>query len=166
MLWQDLDTHQRALLLGPVKAIFSLNRHQALESISAPSTPVAGPDAAALAPLGEHLLLGQQQWQQVNDYATVHAAWRYLVGEDLISRDVPVTEALRRSLGAASSYGVTSADDRMLFLVCGLRYGIGFHTHARMAEVWRRTATGEPFADAVETVSGRSFEQLSTFLMD
>ncbi|MCI1007400.1 hypothetical protein [Herbaspirillum sp. C7C8] len=77
-----------------------------------------------------------------------------------------MTEALRHSLGVASSYGVTSADDRMLFLVCGLCHGIGFHAHARMADVWRRTAGGEPFVDAVEAVSGRSFEQLSTYLMD
>lgn len=166
MLWQDLDAGQRALLLRPVKAVFSLNRHQALESFSAPSTPATGPDVVASHRLDEQLRLSEQQWQQVNDYATVHAAWSYLVGEDLISRDTPVTEALRHSLGVASSYGVTSADDRMLFLVCGLRHGIGFHTHARMAEVWRRTTGGEPFVDAVEAVSGLPFEQLSTYLMD
>ncbi|MFY0080521.1 hypothetical protein ABTQ07_23070, partial [Acinetobacter baumannii] len=39
MLWQDLDARQRALLLRPVNAVFSLNRHQALESFSEASTP-------------------------------------------------------------------------------------------------------------------------------
>lgn len=166
MLWQDLDDRQRALLLHPVKALFSLNRHQALESFSAPSTTSAGEDAAVSNRLDEQLRLSAHQWQRVNDYATVHAAWSYLVGEGLISRDVAVTEALRNSLGAASSYGITSADDRMLFLVCGLRHGIGFHSHARMADVWRRTADGEALVDAVEAVSGRPFEQLSSYLMD
>ncbi|WP_432241453.1 DUF4123 domain-containing protein [Herbaspirillum robiniae] len=166
MLWQDLDTRQRALLLRPVKAILSLNRHQALESFSAPSTPAVGPDSAAADLPDEQLRLSEQQWQHVNDYATVHAAWSYLVGENLISRHAPVSEALRNSLGAASSYGITSADDRMLFLVCGLRHGIGFHSHARMADVWRRTADGEALVDAIEAVSGRPFEQLSSYLMD
>lgn len=166
MLWQDLDARQRALLLRPVNAVFSLNRHQALESFSAASTPVAGLGADASNRPDEQLHLSEQQWQKVNDYATVHAAWTYLLGEDLVGRDTPVTEALRHSLGAASSYGVTSADDRMLFLVCGLRYGIGFHNHVRMAEVWQRTANGESLVDAIEAVSGRPFEQLSSYLID
>ncbi|MCI1007399.1 DUF4123 domain-containing protein [Herbaspirillum sp. C7C8] len=62
MLWQDLDARQRALLLHPVKAVFSLNRHQALESFSAPSTPASSPNAAVPNRLDEQLRLSEQQW--------------------------------------------------------------------------------------------------------
>ena len=162
-LWRTLTPQQQARLLGPASCIVAFNRQQALIMhgvIAAAPEVHEGPGKLQLTPA---------QWEQVDDYAVVHAAWlRWRsnvqdASHGLASREA-WEQALFHALRAASVYGITDRQDRELFAVHALQMGADFHEHARMLAVWEKTRTGDYYGAACEEVSGQPAYALQDYL--
>ncbi|BEV17346.1 DUF4123 domain-containing protein [Herbaspirillum sp. DW155] len=160
-LWPALDSQQRRVLLGPALHIMSVGRdgdllHQSIDDHQ---------------PLRESasLTLTAKQWNEVEDYAVVHAAWLALCGQNEAWRSRLSTrpgwhQHVLNSLERATEYGITDSPDRALFARHALEIGTHFHLHAALAPVWEKTRVGEFYGGALEEVFGDSADRLSLHL--
>lgn len=157
-LWQSLTEQQKRLLLGPAKCILSIGRGHSLVHHVMPPQDTSG-DA------GQPLLLDEKQWVQVEDYATVHAAW---LAFSLGSNDhAPIgggwPQDVFEALSHATTFGINAMLDRELFALHALQLGGAFHTAGRMLPVWEKTRSGNYYGSAVEEVFGRPGDQLHQY---
>ena len=159
-LWPSLNALQQRALLGPASSIFSIGR--GLELVKQ--------QCETLAPGLEsdnftRLLLSDDQWDQVEEYATVHAAW--LAWTD--ARGDCATETRRSgweqsvfaALVHATDYGIVDAQDRELFARHALLLDAAFHTSSKMLPVWVKTRAGEYYGNALEQVFGLPVDQFN-----
>lgn len=156
-LWPTLDRAQRTTLLGPAIHILSIGRNGELLEQGLDDTE----------PQQQHtsLTLTVKQWNEVEDYAFVHAAWLALCGQDEAWRDrlskqsgwqCNVLDCLRY----ATEYGIADAQDRALFARHALEVGMNFHLNALLSPVWERTRAGEYYGGVLEEVIGDSADHL------
>lgn len=133
-LWATLTEAQRLTLLGPAKVLFGIGRGRLLTRHACTSNDAASVD----------FILDDEQWRQVGDYATAHAA--------LIHRPyVQFSEqAILTSLAHATRFGVTQNSERELFALHALRLGQHFYNDLRMQPVWDRTRMGVYYGSAIE----------------
>jgi hypothetical protein len=163
-LWTTLSASQRSSLLGPAASVFSIGRAHALVHHLR--------DGGAIIPALDEmpsLTLTDAQWEQVEEYATVHAAWLAWhdgpTGRDM-DLDLPAWEqTVLGALKQASNYGVVDAEDRQLFALHTLQFGANFHTSKSMLPVWTKTRSGSHYGNAIEQVMGIPVDQLTTRLI-
>lgn len=163
-LWPTLNPLQRRQLLGPAKSLVAFDRQQQLMFHEAAETS----DPAALSD-SQQLILNQQQWRDVSDYAVLHAALlrvQEVAQSDQSSgaRSTVPEAALLHALAAATRYGIADAEDRILFATHAIEIGHDFHRHATMQAVWRLTGTGDYYGAALEEALGQTAGQLPGFL--
>lgn len=143
-LWPVLSDKQRRDLMGPATQLFGVGRRQEILRHTGPAGD----------PSVDYLKLDDRQWQQIGDYATVHAAWLACARaqSDLVT---PVNEqAVLAVLAHADRYGVTHPSDRIVYALHAMQLGAHFHTDARMQAVWQRTRADDYYASAIEEVFG------------
>jgi hypothetical protein len=154
-LWPTLTEQQRHSLLGHADRIFSIGREHVLQSHGRTSSSFS---VDAIPPLA----LQEEQWAQVEDYASVHAAWltwrpslenpeNYTTGWEH-----DVFEALKR----ATSYGLKDAGDRELFALHVLQFGRDFHNSEEMIPVWKKTLAADHYGNVLEEVFARPVDQI------
>lgn len=142
-LWRGMTEQQRIALLGPVERVWSIGRGSHLLEHAGAGRLTAG---------SKRLELDDQQWFEVEQYATVHAAWlrwadKAPPGAQLVDGwERNVLSALRQ----ASTYGLSAATDRELFALHALRFGSDFHLISRMSPVWERTRAGDFYGSVIE----------------
>jgi len=161
-LWPALSEIQQRAILGPAAEICAIGRGQGLIHHRAANRTVASPQDVYPA-----LQLKQVQWDQVEDYATVHAAWLAWRNSERADPFVvhkpgwerPVLDALAQ----ATRLGLRDAPDRELFALHALQLGAGFHHHPQLTDVWRKTQAGDFYGSAIEEVTGRPADQLDAF---
>ncbi len=156
-LWPTLDRLQHTILLGPATYILSVGRNgQLLEQ---------GLDETEPHQQNPSLALTTKQWNEVEDYAVVHAAWLALCGQDEAWRgrlslqpdwQYNALDCLRH----ATEYRITDAQDRVLFARHALEVGTNFHLNALLSPVWERTRAGEYYGGALEELIGDSADRL------
>ena len=150
-LWPTLTARQQRALLGPATSLFSIGRTQSLIHHAAPD-----PGGSERFP---PLLLEDNQWTQIEDYAAVHAAW---VEWGAKPKDQGWEQGIFTALSHASRYGVIDVQDRQLFALHALQLNGNFHTSPCMRPVWERTRAGDFYSSAVEEVFERPANQLHT----
>jgi hypothetical protein len=146
-LWPTLSKLQREALLGPADTIVAIGRGHQLQCLTRPS----GSDPTAQFP---PLVLENAQWDQVDDYAIVHAAWVLWTNEseNPINYSPGWERDVLKSLRQATGYGIRDRQDRELFSLHALRLGADFHSHERMQPVWNRTCAGDCYGRALEEI--------------
>lgn len=160
-LWPTLSTTQQHQLLGPATTLIAFDREQQLMSHGRRVTPQshAGKGAVESATLVKRLSLTGEQWQQVEAYATVHAAW-VAWRSDEVQPDSPAEQRtgwqtdIFAALGHATDYGIVDVQDRELFAAHALRLGAQFHRLPEMQSVWEKTRAGELYGSAFEEEAG------------
>jgi hypothetical protein len=160
-LWPTLSTTQQLQLLGPATALIAFDRQQELmfHGRSAVAHRRSGTGAAEPDTSVKKLTLTGDQWKQVEDYATVHAAWIAWRG-DKVQREAPTVQRkgwqadIFASLLYATDYGVVDVQDRELFATHALQFGAQFHLRPEMRSVWDKTWSGEFYGSVFEEVSG------------
>lgn len=161
-LWSDLSDAQQRAMLGPVIEVYAIGRDQSLvHHRCADVKPLSPPHAHGA------LQLTIAQWEQVEDYAAVHAAWLiwHSTRREAVAGPKPGWE--RTILGAltqATRLGVCDATDRELFALHALQLGPAFHRNERLQKVWQKTQAGEFYGSAVEEVTGCGADQLDTLI--
>jgi hypothetical protein len=114
------------------------------------------------------LHIQQAQWNQIDDYAALHAAWldwrRSTTDTATVAKEAGWECSILRALAQASDLGIRDAVDRELFALHALQLGHDFHRSATLDEVWQKTRTGEFYGSAVESVTGRPADQLASWL--
>jgi hypothetical protein len=162
-LWPVLNETQQRAMLGPATAIHAIGRGQKL--IHHRRKP--GNDAASSDDYPA-LQLNQSQWDQLDHYAVVHAAWLTWRNSPATERSISQPTGWERhildALDQASLVGVRDAADRELFALHALQLGAGFHQAPQLREVWQKTMAGEFYGSAVEEVTGEAAAQLDKFL--
>lgn len=121
-LWPLLYIEQRHQLIGPVEYMYSINRQQTLtyqaQPREAPSS--TGP-----------LQLSETQWQAVENFALLHAAWVSAWVEDEHFKDRLTgsanIKAHLESLEAAKQMGIHHPDKLKQFLMLAWRYHPDFY---------------------------------------
>lgn len=159
-LWGDLSATQQRAMLGPAAEVYAVGRghslmHHRCDDVTTPHD------------MCEPLHLTSAQWEQVEDYAIVHAAWliwRVSRREGAASSTPGWERPILGALTQATRLGVRDVADRELFALHTLKLGPAFHRNARMQQVWTKTQAGEFYGSAVEEVTGCSADQLDTFL--
>jgi hypothetical protein len=146
-LWPTLNEAQRHALLGPAACLFALGRNQGLMRHASDSSDVTP------APFR----LDDQQWRQVGDYATLHAAW---VACASALAGPFCAQAVLDALVHATRAGVMQDSERELYAMHALQLGTRFYTDVRMKPVWNHTRTGGYYGSAVEDVFGCSADEL------
>jgi hypothetical protein len=154
-LWPTLTEQQRQSLLGPADSLLAIGRgHTLLRHVL-----TSVPDPADATP---SFVLNDQQWAQVDEYATIHAAWVAWSAEQICAA-APVHDVLK-ALSDATRYGVRDAQDRELFALHALQLGGGFHAHEKMRPVWARTLAGDYYGSALEEVFAHPADRLHSHL--
>lgn len=142
-LWPGLREEQQRALLGPAQCLFGIGRdHSLLRHMR-----VA--DEAATVAFG----LDDRQWQQVGDYAAVHAGW-------LAWRGAFVLQDVLAALMQTKGFGVTQESERNLFALHAMQLGARFHADARMQVVWERTRLGNYYGSVIEDVFNCAADEL------
>lgn len=163
-LWPILDRRQRQTLLGPVLEIVSISRAQQLihhgRADSAESScSKKAPDAFL------RLHIEQRQWNEIDDYATLHAAWlswRSSTNDTAtVAQGSEWERPILRALAHANSLGIRDAPDRELFALHALQLGPDFYCDPILDGIWLKTRAGEFYGSAVESVIGRPADQLA-----
>lgn len=158
-LWPTLSARQQQQLLGPARQLVGFDRQQNLlwHAMGQPQTMAQeGTPAAA-----QRLRLTPSQWQQVGDYATLHAAW-------LACRPAMASGAWQQgvlaALAQATRHNIVDRQDRELFARHALQMGAHFHADERLHAVWTLTRAGEFYGGALEEVTGCAADQLQAYL--
>jgi hypothetical protein len=154
-LWSTLSEQQRHSLLGPAHSLLAIGRGRILLRQMRSSVPAPADAIPSLA-------LNETQWEQVDSYSTVHAAWIAWSAEPE-KRDKPAAaweQGVLKALSHATRYGVTDAADRELYALHALQLGGAFHTEERMRPVWERTLAGDYYGSALEEIFARPADQL------
>lgn len=160
-LWVTLSTTQQHQLLGPATTLIAFDRQQQLMFHGRRATPQAhgGKRAAESATLVKRLALTGEQWQQVEAYATAHAAW-VAWRSDQVQPDSPAGQLtgwqtdIFAALGHATDYGIVDIQDRELFATHALQLGAQFHLRPEMQRIWAKTRAGEFYGSAFEEEQG------------
>lgn len=162
-LWPALSVAQQRQLLGPARALVSFTRQRKLLSHEL-AEPERHEHTAGTLP--GKLVLTSQLWGQVDDYATVHAAWMNAISTPggLDAADEFDPRPVLQALAQATQYGITDSHDRALFATHALQCGAKFHTDLRLQKVWPLTKDGEFYGGALEEVTGVPVDQLHKFL--
>lgn len=155
-LWPALSPEQQQLLLGPANTLIGFGRDRRLmyhhRDAAQAARKVAG-----------RLVLSPQQWEQIDDYAVIHAAWLNSLAAldgDRSIRPVDVLSALQQ----ATRYGIRDPQDRVVFAGHALQIGASFHDDERLRAVWSRTRDGDFYGGAVEEVTGQAVDRLPQYL--
>jgi hypothetical protein len=170
-LWPTLNTRQQRQLLGPAISLSAVDRGQNLmHQVARPPDldPYRTEPAAELT--SQRLTLTQHQWEQIEDYAIVHAAWTEWCSQiTRMNGEAPPHPEWQReifpALACATRYGITHPQDRELFAIHALQLGGRFHTNEKMQSVWKKTLAGDFYANAIEEVSGRKSTELEQYLI-
>jgi hypothetical protein len=153
-LWPTLSEVQRHALLGYAACVFAIGRDQGLLCHESASDDIPS----------DRFELDDQQWQQVGNYATIHAAWLACTVVDPhgfhSSFSPAVLLAVLIALDQATHYGVTQPSERALYGRHALQLGSRFHVHGRMQAVWEQTRTGHYYGSAVEQVFSCAADEL------
>ncbi|ELX11459.1 hypothetical protein Jab_1c00411 [Janthinobacterium sp. HH01] len=155
-LWRALSPAQQQQLLGPARTLigFDRNRQLMFHDRGAAQVESGATGKLALSPL---------LWEQIDDYATVHAAWLNALpvldgGRSLREREV--FQALKQ----ATQYGIHDPQDREVFAGHALRIGPDFHRDERLLAVWALTRGGNFYGGALEEVTGQAVDCLPHYL--
>lgn len=136
-LWPTLDAAQKQPLMRHAACLYGIGRDQDV------MRHACAPGAAA----ASAFRLTDRQWQQVGDYAAVHAAWLACP----IAQCTPFSEqAVLGALTHAAGYGVTQDTERALYALHALQLGHHFHKDTRMRSVWEQTRAGSYYGSAIE----------------
>ncbi len=164
-LWKSLNAVQRRALLGPASSIFSIGRGLNLinQHCETSSSALQVDSFAAL-------VLSDGQWHQVEDYATVHAAWLAWIEahEDgaTVNQQCGWEQAIFGALAHATDYGIVDAQDRELFARHALQLDADFHSSKKMLPVWIRTRMGEYYGTVLGQVFCLQVDQFNTKLLN
>jgi hypothetical protein len=158
-LWTTLTEQQRHAVLGPADSLLAIGRGHSAQR-HARSTVFNEADVLP------GLVLDEKQWAQVDDYATVHAAWiAWSAVPDKGDKLPPNWEqGVFSALAHAASYGVRDPQDRELFAMHALQLGSGFHLTQRMRPVWERTLAGHYYGSALEEVIAQPADRLHSYM--
>lgn len=158
-LWPTFTEQQRHSLLGPSNTVLAIGRGRTVLY----HTRQAAPTATEVIP---SLALDERQWTQLDDYATVHAAWvEWLtVAENQGNYTTGWEQDVLKALSNASRYGVTDARDRELFALHALQLGPDFDAAEKMRPVWVKTLSGEYYGSALEQVFAQPADLLHLHL--
>jgi hypothetical protein len=166
-LWPTLSPAQKRQLLGPVRKLMAFGREQCLVQQGIDEIP----DAERLTPasLDSRFCLTAHQWSEVEDYATLHAAWLHWGGTDpekrsLLAEKSNWAEKTLAALRYATRYGIEDPEDRRLFATHALQIGDNFHTHSKLQSVWQKTREGDFYGGALEELTGLPVGQLAIYL--
>lgn len=163
-MWPSLNGVQRRALLGPASSIFSIGRGLNLIRQQC-ETSDFGLEIDRFA----SLVLSDDQWRHVEDYATVHAAWLAWTDthEDsaALNRQSGWEQSVFAALTHATDYGIVDAQDRELFARHALQLDAAFHTSKKMLPVWHKTRMGEYYGNALEQVFGLPVDQFNIQLL-
>jgi hypothetical protein len=167
-LWPTLTATQRRALLGPATSLFSIGRQKTLIQHCAEQGGLPGQlDSHEV----EHLpnfTLENHQWDQVEEYAVVHAAWVAWTSTQPVGGgrhlDARWEQGVFAALSHASRHGVLDPQDRELFALHAMQIGSDFHTSTLMRPVWEKTIAGDFYGSAIEEVFDRPANQLHTYL--
>jgi hypothetical protein len=154
-LWPALTEQQRHSLLGPADSLLAIGRgHTLLRHVRA-----SIPDRADAIP---SFVLNEQQWAQVDEYATIHAAWVVWSAEpdNRAERTAGSVQDVLKAMAHATRYGLRDVQDRELFALHVLQLGGGFHADEKMRPVWERTLAGDYYGSALEEVFGHPANRL------
>jgi len=145
-LWPTLSVAQQRALMGPAAQLFGLGRNKSVLRHACPSGEA----------LPNYFKLDDRQWQEVGDYAAVHAAWLACARapEALRSTAPFPTEAVLASLTHAPGLGVTQESERSKYAMHAVQLGARFYADARMHPVWERTRADSYYGSAIEDVFG------------
>lgn len=166
-LWQTLSPAQKRQLLGPAQKLIAFGREQRLVQQGMADIPNA--EKLCVAGIGTGFLLTAHQWSEVDDYATLHAAWLHWVGTDhekrsLLSQRNSWVEKTLAALRSATLYGIKDSEDRRLFAAHALQFGDNFHMHPKLQPVWQKIREGDFYGGALEEVTGLPVDQLEMYL--
>jgi hypothetical protein len=168
-LWPELSEAQQRAILGPATQMHLIGRgqqlvgHRCVDSATSQFSPSADEQRGYAT-----LLLTQSQWDQVEDYEILHAAW--LIWRNSGAGEVAVGQASgweRPILGAmtqATRLGLRDAPDRELFALHALQLGADFYQLSQLQEIWRKTQVGDFYGSAIEETTGRTADQLAAFI--
>ena len=159
-LWLMLSAAQQKQLLGPASCISAVDRCQNLMHHMPPTTAAtrANTRSTATEPRDQKLTLTEDQWNRVEDFAIVHAAWIESHENREINSTAPQPDwhaDIFPALLQATQYGLAHPQDRELFATHVLQMGGEFHCHPKMQAIWTRTRDGDPYAFAIDEVLGR-----------
>jgi hypothetical protein len=168
-LWPMLSTVQQQQLLGPALCVSAVDRRQNLIHQVRPTIPSHRDNTSSTAalPRVQKLTLTDEQWNRVEDFAIVHAAWidsreNGEIASNLIHPDwhADIFPALLN----ATQYGLAHPQDRELFATHVMQLGGKFHFHPKMQTIWARTRAGDPYAYAIDQVLTQVGCQLPQYL--
>lgn len=154
-LWLALDPAQKRQLLGPATTLVGFSRAQQLQYHELPAAVDSVPASARLS-------LHPDQWAQVDDYATLHAAWLRVRSAHGAARID--ARAILGAMQHATRYNIIDAQDRVLFASHALTLGPEFHADPRLAEVFKLTTQGEFYGGAVEDITGLPADRLEALI--
>lgn len=168
-LWPALTRPQQQAMLGHATEIISIGRtqqpihhHCGSRITHLPTIAKDEPDALPT------LQIEQGQWDQIDDYATLHAAWlawrSSAADQEILAQGAGWERPVLMALAYASQLGIRDAVDRELFALHALQMGANFHRSPKLDEVWPQTQAGEFYGSAVESVTGCPADQLSVLL--
>lgn len=167
-LWPVLTPTQRAALLGPATSMLSIGRSRTLNHHRSEPAGVSGPHDRSVSERHSSLTLENGQWDQVEEYGTVHAAWVAWAGTQPNGAGrqhaTGWEQGIFAALSYASRYGVCDVQDRELFALHALQMNGDFHACPRMRPVWEKTLAGDFYGSAIEEVFARPANQLHTYL--
>lgn len=162
-LWATFSSAQRRQLLGNVESIFAIGRNQDLIQHRWEIQPQASAQAFT------KLTLTEEQWEHVNNFATVHKAWLECCLADPKFRSVQAKkphweQGVYDALRQASIYGINDTQDRVLFAMHALTVGDDFHNHRKLQALWKLTQAGDYYGSALEDISGHPAEKIQDYL--
>jgi hypothetical protein len=147
-LWPTLTAEQKLQLMGPAKTILGVNRLQCLMQQTRDELEVN---------TTKKLSLSLEQWQQINEYGTVHAAWlSYMLNMTETGLPQALTIDWEKNIFAAlqhaTEYGINDAQDRQLFATHALQIDSDFHQSPLLQTVWDQTRMGEFYGGVLENI--------------
>lgn len=143
-LWLTFTTEQKQALLGPSKSIYSIGRKCMLQCQETSYENQLN-DAMPL------LQLTDKQWRQVEDYASIHAAWiTWSANSRINNQEWDWAAEIFKTLEFATDYGLHDSQDRELFILHVMQLGHDFHTAKKMNSVWQKTSKGTHYGNALQ----------------
>lgn len=165
-LWPTLRRTQQQLVLGHAVEVLAIGRTQQLiqHGSAGRSIQPPGPSQDEL-DSSSHLRLEQSQWDQIDDYATLHAAWlawrQSATDKAAVVKEAGWEHAVLQALTHAGQLGIRDPMDRELFALHALQMGAHFYRNPKLDGIWLRTRAGEFYGSAVESVTGSPADRLS-----
>lgn len=136
-LWPTLEETQKQPLMRHASCLYEIGRDHAL--LRHACTQGAATASA--------FNLTARQWQQVDGYAAVHAAW---LACPAAQRTPFFEQVVLEALSHAAGLGVTQDTERALYALHALQLGSRFHKDACMQGVWEQTRAGNYYGSAIE----------------